>query len=147
MRRITCVSSLLFALSSLSAPAVSGQDTGQERQQESGFELRQNYPNPFNPTTRIPFELSEDLFVDGKTAIVSLRIYNILQQFIAAPTALNHSAGDGAPLISLEYSVPGRHEAYWDGRDVSGRQVASGIYFMQLTVNGRIAVMKMWVAK
>lgn len=143
MRRIARVLSLLLALSGLSAPAV----YGQERQQESGFTLGQNYPNPFNPTTRIPFELFEDLFVDGKTAVVSLRIYNILQQFVAAPTALNHSSSDGGPLINLEYVQPGRYEAYWDGRDVSGRQVASGIYFVQITVNGQINVMKMWVAK
>ena len=143
MRRIACVLSLLLALLGLSAPAV----YGQERQQESGFKLGQNYPNPFNPTTRIPFELSEDLFVEGKTAVVSLRIYNMLQQFVAAPTALNHPSGDGTPLINLEYLQPGRHEAYWDGHDISGRQVASGIYFVQLTVNGKIAVMKMWVAK
>ena len=143
MRRIARVLSLLLALSGLSAPAV----YGQERQQESGFTLGQNYPNPFNPTTRIPFELFEDLFVDGKTAVVSLHIYNILQQFVAAPTALNHSSGDGGPLINLEYVQPGRYEAYWDGRDVSGRQVASGIYFVQITVNGQINVMKMWVAK
>jgi hypothetical protein len=143
MRRIACVLSLLLALLGLSAPAL----YGQERQQESGFTLGQNYPNPFNPTTRIPFDLSEDLFVDGKTAVVSMRIYNILQQFVAAPMALNHSSGDGTPLINLEYLQPGRYEAYWEGRDVSGRQVASGIYFVQLTVNGKIAVMKMWVAK
>ncbi len=143
MRRIARVLSLLLALSGLSAPAV----YGQERQQESGFTLGQNYPNPFNPTTRIPFELLEGLFVDGKTAVVSLRIYNILQQVVAAPTALNHPSGDGAPLINLEYFQPGRYEAYWDGHDVSGRQVASGIYFVQITVNGKIDVIKMWVAK
>ena len=89
----------------------------------------------------------EGLFVDGKTAVVSLRIYNILQQFVAAPTALNHPSGDGAPLINLEYVQPGRYEAYWDGHDVSGRQVASGIYFVQIAVNGQIDVIKMWVAK
>ncbi|GMR13313.1 MAG: hypothetical protein BMS9Abin29_1518 [Gemmatimonadota bacterium] len=143
MRRIWCVLSLLLALLGLSAPAIHGQ----ESQQESGFTLEQNYPNPFNPTTRIPFELSEGLFAEGKTVVVSLRIYNILQQFVAAPTALNHSSGEGTLLINLEYQQPGRHEAYWDGRDVAGRQVASGIYFVQLTVNGKIAVMKMWVAK
>ena len=143
MRRIARVLCLLLALLSLSAPAA----YGQERQQESGFSLGQNYPNPFNPTTRIPFELYEGLFVDGKTAVVSFRIYNILQQFVAAPTALNHPSGDGAPLINLEYFQPGRYEAYWDGHDVSGRQVASGIYFVQITVNGRIDVIKMWVAK
>ncbi len=104
MRRVMCVLSLLLALLGLSAPAA----YGQERQQESGFSLGQNYPNPFNPTTRIPFELFEGLFVDGKTAVVSFRFYNFLQQFVAAPTALNHSSGDRTPLIKLEYVQPGR---------------------------------------
>ena len=150
MRRIACVLSLLFALVGFAAPALSAQSTGPDkpiRSQESRFKLEQNYPNPFNPTTRIPFELSEELFVDGKTAVVSLRIYNVLQQFVASPTALNHVGGEGVPLINLEYTQPGTHEAYWDGRDLSGRRVASGIYFTQLTVNGKSVVRKMYVTK
>lgn len=145
MRRGTCVLSLLFALIGFSTRALHAQERPVERQ-ESGFTLKQNYPNPFNPETRIPFELSEELFADGKTVVVSVRIYNILQQFVAAPTALNHVAGD-VPLINLEYLQPGTHEAFWDGRDLSGRQVASGVYFAQLTVNGKSVVRKMYVTK
>ena len=113
---------------------------------ERGFTLGQNYPNPFNPETRIPFDLNEVLFTDGGTAVVSVRIFNVLQQFIASPTALNHPSGQ-APLVDLEYITPGRYEAYWNGLDQSGREVASGIYFVQLTVNGVTAVMRMYVAK
>ncbi len=138
--------SVLFGL----APGISAQgppgDTDPAVEQESGFTLGQNYPNPFNPETRIPFDLLEVLFTDGGTAVVSVRIYNVLQQFVASPTALSHPSGR-APLVDLEYTTPGRYEAYWDGLDQSGREVASGIYFVQLTVNGVTAVMRMYVAK
>ena len=148
MRRILSVFllSVLFAL----APGISAQgppgDTDPAGEQESGFTLGQNYPNPFNPETRIPFDLLEVLFTDGGTAVVSVRIYNVLQQFVASPTALSHPSGR-APFVDLEYTTPGRYEAYWDGLDRSGREVASGIYFVQLTVNGVTAVMRMYVAK
>ena len=147
MGRISCVL-LIFTLFAVPAK-ISAQSTGERRpgeRQESGFRLGQNYPNPFNPETRIPFELYESLFTEGRTVVVSVRIYNVLSQFVAAPVALRHSSGQG-PLIELEYTQPGRHEAYWDGRDRSGREVASGIYFVQLTVNGVMTIIRMYVAK
>ena len=112
-----------------------------------GFSLEQNYPNPFNPETRIPFVLSEELFVDGRQSVVTIRIFNILQQVIAVPTALRHHLGEGVPVANLEYPAPGRYEAFWDGTDRDGRQVASGIYLMQLTVNGASQTRKMYVTK
>lgn len=132
---------------STSLPAQQGGVGGASGEQESGFHLEQNYPNPFNPETTIPFVLSEDMFEDGRPVVVSIRIYNVLQQFVASPTALNHPRGDGAPVVELEYISPGRHEAYWDGTDRSGRHVASGVYFVQLVVNGRSQVRKMYVTK
>lgn len=115
--------------------------------QGSGFQLEQNYPNPFNPETKIPFVLSEELFVEGRPAVVSLRIFNLLQQVVAVPVALSHPSGEGVQLQQLEYFQAGRFEAFWDGTDSSGRQVASGIYFMQLTVNGVSKTRKMYVLK
>ncbi len=138
--------SMLFTL----APGISAQvlpaDTAATGEPEGGFTLGQNYPNPFNPETRIPFELHEGLFSDGGTAVVSVRIYNVLTQPIGSPVALNHISGQ-VPLIDLEYLSPGRYEAYWDGLDQFGREVASGIYFVQLTVNGVRDMMRMYVAK
>ena len=113
----------------------------------AGFGLEQNYPNPFNPDTRIPFVLSEELFVDGRPPVVTIRIFNILQQVVAVPAALRHPLGEGVPVASLEYPAPGRYEAFWDGTDRNGRQVASGIYLMQLTVNGASQTRKMYVTK
>lgn len=146
MRRILGVLSVLLALVVM-APGLSAQEAGRASGQANGFELEQNYPNPFNPETRIPFTLGEDLFVDGRPPVVSLRIFNLLQQVVASPVALGHPAGDGVPVLQLEYTMPGRYEAFWDGTDASGRQVASGIYFMQLTVNGVSTTRKMYVLK
>jgi len=46
--------------------------------------LGQNFPNPFNPETRIPFEIG---CTDNPNQQfkVSLRVYNLLAQFVAVP--------------------------------------------------------------
>lgn len=146
MRRLCCVLFVLLSIVGLS-PSASAQQAGSTGKQEKGFQLEQNYPNPFNPETKIPFILSEDLFAEGQPVTVSVRIYNVLRQYITAPTALNHPLGEGVPVLALEYPYPGRFEAYWDGRNQSGRQVASGVYFIELTVNGRSEFRKMFVTK
>ena len=149
MRRILRVLVVLLSLI-CAAEGVSAQDMGRGAQDggANGFQLGQNYPNPFNPETTIPFVLGEDLFVDGRPAVVSVRIFNVLAQLIAHPVALGHPTGEGVPVDQLEYAQSGRHEVFWDGTDQMGRQVASGVYLMQLSVNGlrpltrRIIVMK-----
>jgi len=146
MRRQNCVLFLLLSILGLTIPA-SGQQVGPDGKQDSGFHLEPNYPNPFNPETKIPFVLFEDLFVDGEPVVVSIRIFNVLQQFITAPTALNHPRGDGVPVLDLEYPNPGRFEAYWDGRNERGQEVASGVYLLKLTVNGKSQWQRMYVTK
>ena len=147
MRRMAGVLSVLLALF-VAANGLSAQEAGAASAgQANGFQLEQNYPNPFNPETRIPFVLGEELFADGRPVVVSLRIFNLLQQVVASPVALGHPAGEGVQMIQLEYTQPGRYEAFWDGTDQSGQQVASGIYFMQLTVNGVSKNRKMYVLK
>ena len=67
----------------------------------------QNYPNPFNPATTIEFELLED-------ASVSVRIFNILGQEVAAPSLHEwYPAGTGSA-----------------GFDAS--RLPSGVYFYQV---------------
>ena len=80
------------------------------------FILHGNYPNPFNPTTTIRYELANA----GK---VTLTVYNVLGQQVAQ-------------LISGEQTA-GAYEVNWDGRDISGRTAASGIYLYRLTLDGR----------
>jgi len=75
--------------------------------------LSQNYPNPFNPATTIEF-------VNGhsRPMAVSLAVFNILGQQVRE--LLNGPA------------QPGVNRVIWDGRDESGKAVASGVYFYRL---------------
>jgi len=112
-----------------------------------GFRLEQNYPNPFNPSTRIPFTLEGEIFEGGRPVRVSIRIYNVLQQLVAIPVALDHPDGPGIPVDQLVYPEPGDKVAFWDGKDRNGRDVAAGVYYLQLIVNGESVVRKMVVMR
>jgi hypothetical protein len=138
---------LLLGLGFFAAP-LQAQDTGGQPPivRERGFRLQQNYPNPFNPTTHIPFVLDEGLFEAGKSVRVTIQIYNVLQQLVATPVALNYSAGN-RQVNNLEYATPGAYQAYWDGLDRTGRKVASGVYYVLMSVNGKTQVTKITVSK
>jgi flagellar hook assembly protein FlgD len=77
--------------------------------------LSQNYPNPFNPATEIKFAVA------GPGRVV-LRIYDIV----------------GRPVRTLldDTKERGYHAVVWDGRDDSGRPVASGVYFYSIQAPG-----------
>lgn len=141
---------LLLTLGFLATESV-GQDVKGANEPQGGrgrgFRLEQNYPNPFNPSTRIPFTLEGEIFEGGRTARVSIRIYNVLQQLVAVPTALDHPDGPGIPVDQLIYPEPGNKVAFWDGKDRNGRDVAAGIYYLQLIVNGASVVRKMVVMR
>ena len=93
--------------------------------------LLPNYPNPFNPETWIPYHLAKD-------ADVTLTIYDtkgiVVRQFDLG----YKSAGDYTDQIKA---------AYWDGRNASGEQVASGIYFYSLSAGSYSATRKMLILK
>ena len=92
------------------------------------FGLQQNYPNPFNPETKIAFTVPA-----GWSDPVTLRVYNIRGQLV-------QTLADG-------YLPQGRHATIWDGRDFSGAQVATGIYFYELRSGNHILVKKMLLEK
>jgi len=89
--------------------------------------LLQNYPNPFNPETWIPYQLSED-------AYVVIRIYMTTGQLVRT-LALGHR--DAGFYISKERA------AYWDGRNESGEEVCSGVYFYTVQAGDFTAIEKM----
>ena len=137
MRRMLCVGVILllgFGATATRAEAQSGSEN-----RDRGFQLQQNYPNPFNPVTRIPFALGAELFQAGQPVRVTIRIYTVLRELVAVPTALNHPQGNRTAIDKLEYPGPGNYLAYWDGLDRDGRKVASGIYYVLLEVNGKKA--------
>jgi hypothetical protein len=90
------------------------------------FELGQNYPNPFNPMTTISYGLP----AEGK---VSLKIFNIRGQLVKT-------------LVD-EIRQPGYHRADWNGTDVSGNRVASGVYFYRLKFDEYTETRKMIMLK
>lgn len=77
------------------------------------IQLYENYPNPFNPNTTISFELPTK-------SDVELTIYN--------------SAGQLVKTLISDEVVSGMHQAIWDGKNVSGESVSSGIYLYRLEV-------------
>jgi hypothetical protein len=86
-----------------------------------GFSLSQNYPNPFNPQTNIRF--SVPVACDVKVAI-----YNIL----------------GARIRTFEKRCgPGTYTFGWDGKNSSGEDVASGVYFYKLSAGNYQETRKM----
>lgn len=131
----------------LSPPLLRGQQSGEPppTQASRGFRLEQNAPNPFDRDTWIPFYLEEPLFDDGETRLVSIQIFNVLNQLVAVPRAPDHPRGKNLPVAGLPYADPGRKLAYWDGKDSQGRRVPSGVYYCQLVVDDQTQMRKMIV--
>jgi hypothetical protein len=90
------------------------------------FALAQNNPNPFNPETNIDYALS-------KNTDVKLTIYNIL--------------GEKVKVLVDEHQTAGYKKALWDGRDLNGEKVASGVYFYWLETKEFSEVKKMLLLK
>jgi len=86
------------------------------------FQLYQNSPNPFNPSTTIRYTLSRD-------AHVTLKVYNMLGQFVVTLVDGIQSAGD--------------RQVVWDGMDGGDREVASGMYVYELRAGEHAAARRM----
>ena len=89
--------------------------------------LYQNFPNPFNPTTTISFSVPE---CETNTQLV---VFNVKGQKVK-------SLINGV-LPSDKYSV------VWDGKDETGNNVSSGIYFYKLTNADYVSTKKMMLMK
>jgi photosystem II stability/assembly factor-like uncharacterized protein len=86
------------------------------------FELYQNFPNPFNPTTTIRFLLPEQ-------SPIKLSILDLL--------------GRSVVTILDEVKPAGDHVVGWNGRDESGIQVSSGVYYYRLVTPTHIMSRKL----
>lgn len=109
-------------------------------EQPPSIELKENYPNPFFPSTTIPFVIEPEVCRGGHRPEVSLRIYNVIVEVVAVPTL------SGRPETRIERLslACGSYEAFWDGRYADGeRQVVPGVYYSELTVDGRRFTRKM----
>jgi hypothetical protein len=118
---------------------VAGQDNGSPL-----VELKENSPNPFFPSTAMPFDIHQEVCASGHQPVVTMHIYNVLVQVVAIPV-LQGSSGERLENVRLRC---GSHVAYWDGRNREGREVADGVYYYQLLVDGeRISTRKMIVRR
>ncbi|MBI1929083.1 T9SS type A sorting domain-containing protein [Candidatus Poribacteria bacterium] len=93
--------------------------------------VSQNYPNPFNPETWIPFALKE-------AAGVTIEIYNARGERVRTLALGQKPAG---------FYLTRDRAAYWDGRNVRGEPVASGVYFYSFTAGTYTATRKLIVLK
>jgi hypothetical protein len=87
--------------------------------------LVKNYPNPFNPSTTIGFYISPQASRQGPWL---LKIYNTLGQLVF--------------IMDLSTYREGFHEILFQGRDLHGIPLASGIYFVVFQIGAEISTMR-----
>ncbi len=80
-----------------------------------GFMLYQNYPNPFNPSTNITFSID-------KTAKIQIKVFDVL--------------GRELTTIADASFLPGQYTLQWNGKDVSGDAMPSGVYYVRMIAAG-----------
>jgi hypothetical protein len=86
------------------------------------FILLPPFPNPANPTTKITFSLRQ-------MAKVLLRVMSITGESVIT-------------LFNREFT-PGRYEIFWNGLNHQGKEVSSGLYFIQIVVANKTQVRKL----
>ena len=86
-----------------------------------GSYIAGNFPNPFNPSTKIRVYL--DFNSTGKVKLI--KIYNILGELVA--------------VIDITNLSEGWHEVIFNGKNMYGNYLASGVYLIQLQVGNRIS--------
>ena len=94
---------------------------GAQKPLPNNFALRQNFPNPFNPATTIRYDISE-------SGYVKLMVYDILGRLVKTLVSRNQDKG--------YYKV-----------SFNASNLASGIYFYKLDVNGFSETKKMTLLK
>ena len=93
--------------------------------------LLRNYPNPFNPETWIPYQLSE-------SADVTVKIYDIRGHLVRTIEVGHKPMG---------YYLTREQAVYWDGRNESGEQISSGVYFYTLITDHYTQTRRMIIVK
>ena len=86
-----------------------------------------NYPNPFNPSTEIMFELGQ------KYQSVHLSVFNLIGRKVYERTLQDISAG--------------LHRITWNGSDINGSLVPSGLYLYRVSTETRSVIGKMTLLK
>jgi PKD repeat protein len=88
-----------------------------------GFELHANFPNPFNPSTTIRFT------VPAEAGHVKIAVYDVHGRLVN--TLLDAPQTAGLKILR------------WDGKNLNGQDVASGLYFCRMTSGNFAQIRKM----
>ncbi len=96
--------------------------TAQDLLPNANLSLGKLYPNPFSAETQIEYKLHE-------AQTVRLAIYNQRGQLVTNLVSSLKNAGT--------------HTVSWDGRDLKGKKVSKGIYFVRLVSNNQVSQKKM----
>lgn len=95
------------------------------------------YPNPFNPATTIRFSTppASSPLRKGRNEVgfVTLIIYDIL--------------GNEVKTLVNEEKPSGTYEVIWNGKNDSGNNVSSGIYFVRIQANQQFKNLKLLLLK
>lgn len=132
------------------------QEILEARCQTPASRLGQNYPNPFGHTTTIPFRLPSrhgdaetrrpGCRIQDAGSHITLAVYDLAGRLVRT---LIHNE----PVSSFESSTRGGFASgepvsvLWDGRNESGEEVASGIYFYRLQTQGFLSTRSMVVLR
>lgn len=84
------------------------------------------YPNPFNPTVNIDYSLLNQ-------ELVNLSIINLL--------------GQNVKTLVNDFQIPGDYSFKWDGKDINGVNLQSGIYFAVVTRESGYDIVKITYLK
>jgi len=90
------------------------------------FAVSKNSPNPFNPITKFQIDVPEQ-------GSMQVYVYDISGKVIAT-------------LINTEIE-PGFHTIKWNGKNDLGAQAASGVYILNVHLNGQYRSQKMLLVK
>jgi hypothetical protein len=82
------------------------------------YAVGQNYPNPFNPSTEIKYSLPTESFV-------TLKIFDI--------------TGREVTTLLSEQKLAGTYKIIWNGKNKSGNDVSSGIYFYHFQADDKFS--------
>jgi len=93
--------------------------------------LKSPYPNPANPEVWIPFELSED-------SQVTISIYDSSGEMVKDFDLVDLPAGK---YLSRDKAI------HWDGTNINGESIVSGLYFCVLNTNKNTDVKKIIILK
>jgi hypothetical protein len=91
-----------------------------------GYTLHGNYPNPFNSSTKIKYTLNE-------ATPVKISIYDVLGRHVKTLVNNQQAAGD--------YHID------WDGRNIAGQLVTSGMYFYRFQTKRGVKIRKLLLLK